>query len=177
MNINVWAHLLDELGQVVPGSQRCGHNIITNFGREWMAELIGWDSVDDDLAGGVDVPFTERRIRWIGAGEGTQPEVETVVSLHTPLEITTGIYLAAISEPTTFPTAVSMQFHHIFVAGDISFGGAKTITELALYADRAPAVLLDDTIGTHTPVAYKVLDEGLVKMAGFSLELFWELKF
>ena len=72
---------------------------------------------------------------------------------------------------------MSVRYHHIFGTGDISFGGPKVISELALYADSSPALDLDDTIGTQTPVAYKVLDEGLVKMSGFSLELFWELKF
>ena len=172
MNANVWARLLDERGRVVPGSERCGHNVLTVTGREWLTNLIHWPTIDV-----VDVPETDNRVRWIGVGGGVQSEVEGVVSLHTPLEVTSGIYLAALSEAPTFPTAVSVKFHHIFGAADISFPDPKVVTEFALYVDSNPVLDLDDTIGTQTPVAYKVLDEGLVKISGFSLELFWEFKF
>jgi hypothetical protein len=77
-----------------------------------------------------------------------------------------------------------------FAANEITILGANvTITEVATYVDTATSApylvddprssygtILDPTIGTHAPVAYKAF-EPLTKTVDFTLLLHWTFQF
>ena len=167
--------LMRDGGKIVPGSLREGHNIITSFGQQNISRLIAWSAISDT----TDVAASDSRFRWIGVGKGTQPLVESVSQLNNPTEVSVGTYLAALDHASTvFPTTTSVKFYKEFLPAEISHAGTVIITEMGLFMDvAAPTPVLDPTLGFNNPSAYKVLDEGLVKMASFSLEVEWELKF
>jgi hypothetical protein len=164
--------MLDSYGRVVPGSEREGHNVLTNTGREYLSQMIAWDTI-----AATDIPYTNHRVRWMGVGSGSQPETPSVITLQSPVEITSGVYLQAIEDPPTFPTVVSVKYTALFGTGDISFSTDILVRELALYVDQSPPVDLNPAIGTNPAIAYKVLDEGFVKMDSFTLQVDWEFSF
>ena len=66
-----------ERGKIVPGTRRLGHNIWTLTGREHLAQLMSYSSY-----GPPSVAARADRIRYIGFGIGSQPEVASVSNLH-----------------------------------------------------------------------------------------------
>jgi hypothetical protein len=93
---------LRERGKLV--SSRAGHNVFTVTGRNMLSKLISWQTF-----AAVDIPFTNRRIRWIGVGIGSQLEVTTVAALNQPvLADSGGNYLSAI-QSAEFPTSTSVR--------------------------------------------------------------------
>jgi len=187
--------LLRERGKIVPNSRREGHNVFTITGRNWLSKLISWQTIQGYPPG--DVPFTHRRIRWIGVGVGSQFEVTTVTSLVTPTLITATDYLVSVDHILTeFPTSTSVRFYREFGATEISLvpGPPIIVSEAGLYVDvnrwdfdpgeggtedaQAPGELttLDPQVGTNPPVAYKAF-EGIPKTQAFTLEVRWEFRF
>src|SRR6185369_11827887 len=100
-------------GKRVPGSFREGHNVFTTNGRNWLSRLIAWQVV-----GPNDTPFTNRRVRWVGLGIGTQLEAPNVSSLATPVPIFTNSFLAPV-QAVEFPTSTSVRFIREFSYNDI----------------------------------------------------------
>lgn len=172
---NFFACLRTEEGLIVPGSARHGHNVLTNFGREWFAQLMVWQTITT-----TDVPYTNDRVRWIGVGSDKHPEVKSVERLKQPVTITIGpnVYLTPVDDPPTFPAANWVQFSRTFSTSEISHTGAVTLKEAGLYVDEdsggGPG--LNTGIGTNQIVAYKTFD-GLVKFSGFTLEIKWDFRF
>lgn len=181
---------LFERGKYVWGSLREGHNVFTTVGRDWLAHLSAWQTV----GGGGDVPFTNRRVRWMGLGTGTQLEVEGVTALNAPTPVTTGVYLGAVQE-ATFPTTTSVEFVKEFGTGEISLPGdglpIVAVTEAGLFVDVFPvstnggvddsAVGAGDTtlnvlFATNAPIAYHTFEE-INKTVDFSLVIRWTLIF
>lgn len=158
---------------MVPGSERIGHNVLVNNGREWLAELISWATIN-----APDVANTNRRVRWIGVGDDSHMETEAVETLKNAVSITTGpdIYLAAVDAPPTFPSPVWVQFTRTLAAGEVSHSGAVTIKEAGLYADVSPGSVLTTTSALNPVVAYITFD-GLLKSVGVSLDLEWNFRF
>jgi hypothetical protein len=66
----------------VRGSRREAHNVFTTIGRDWLAHLVVWDTI-----GSPDIAVTQRRLRWLGVGIGSQLEVESVSTLNTPVPV------------------------------------------------------------------------------------------
>jgi len=164
---------LRERGKIVPGSRREGHNVFTNTGRNNLTKLINWAMIDD----ANDTADSQARVRWIGVGSGTQLEVKEVLSLNSPLEVTTApsVFIVPVEHlKTVFFTTTSVRYAKEYGTGDLSFGGPVTLTESALYMD--VDATLDTAVGTHKPSFYKTF-EGLVKTPEFTLEITWELKF
>ena len=155
INSNFFACLRDKQGRVVPGSIRRGHNVLTNFGREWLSKLMVWQTI-----AATDVPFTNYRIQWIGVGTDSYSELRSVERLKQATDITPGTYLAVIDNPPIFPAVNWIRFSRTFGTSEISHSGAVTIKEAGLYADEdtgsGPA--LNTGVGTNQLVAYKIFD-------------------
>jgi hypothetical protein len=181
-----------ERGKRVPGTSRDGHNVFTTVGRDWLAHLAAWSQI----GGGGDVPYTNRRVRWMAVGTGTQAEVEGVIGMTTPVEATAGNHLAAI-ETTDFPLTTSVRFFKEFATNEISFGASPVvgITEAGLFVDVFDVNAFNVAIGsadddaypsgnttlnpaspTNAPVAYKTF-EVITKTADFSLVIEWTFIF
>lgn len=180
--------LCRDRGKYVRGTLREGHNVFTTTGRDWLAHLAAWETI----GGGGDVPFTARRVRWMGVGTGTQAEVEGVTSLDTPVEVTTAIFLAAI-QTTDFPTTTSVRFFKSFSTSEISLIASPIVpvSEAGLFVDVFPVstkggvddsavgggdTTLNPASSVNAPVAYKTF-EVINKTADFSLVIEWTFVF
>lgn len=183
--------LMRNRGRIVPGSHREGHNIFTVTGRNLLSKLVAWHSL-----GGNDEPYTQRRIRWVGVGSGTQLEVPTVSSLNQSILVDANNYLAAI-QAIEFPTSSSVRFIKEFSTSEITTTNTPfTISEAGMFADVSPAkpgnpndgyedvpynagfvdTVLNPASGTNPPVAYKAF-EGLTKTVDFTFEIRWDFRF
>jgi hypothetical protein len=159
---------------LVPGSERIGHNVLTNIGKEWLAELMAWTTIDDP-----DVATTNRRIRWIGVGDDSHAMVsEAVETLKSAVTITTGpdVYLAQIDSPVTTMSPVWVKFTRTLATGELSHSGNVVIKEAGLYADVSPGSVLSTSSALNPVVAYKAFD-GLLKSSAFTLDLEWSFRF
>lgn len=181
--------ILRERGKIV--ERREGHNVFTLTGRNLLSKLLAWQTIS-----GTDIPYTNRRTRWIGVGSGLQLEVTTVSSLNIPLLVTPTDFIVPI-QTVEFPTSTSVRFIREFGTGEITISGTPvTVTEAALFADvnpanmggtedvgylgpvppNPPSTTLDPTEGANPPIAYKAF-EGLTKTVDFTLEIKWEFRF
>jgi len=116
---------LRENGILVPGSERIGHNVLTNNGREWLSELIGWRDINDP-----DVEFTNRRVRWIGVGDDSHAAVtEAVNTLKNPVTVTTSpdLYLTELDAPPNFLSPVWVRFSRTLGTAEVSHPGQDPI--------------------------------------------------
>lgn len=192
INMNFRA-VLRRGGKIVPGSRREGHNVFTNHGRDWLSRLVGWKQL---ASGGVDdKAFTQRRIRWVGVGTGTQLELATVTQITTPAKATATDYFIPI-QVVDYPTTTSVRFVTEFGAAQISLlpTDIVTITEAALFTDvqrvgtvgglddlpydgvgGSGAWTLNPTVQNNPPVAYKAFI-GIPKTTDFTFEIQWTLR-
>lgn len=182
--------LMRHRGRLVPGSRREGHNIFTITGRNFLAKLVAWQTI-----GAVDVPYTQRRVRWIGVGSGTQLEVATITALNHPVLATAAQYLAAL-QSVEFPTSSSVRFIKEFGLNEITVSNTPVVvSEAGLFADVNPAepgnpndgyedvsyspgvvdTILSPALGSNSPIAYKAF-EGLTKTVDFTLEIRWDFR-
>lgn len=189
--IGNFAALMRCRGKLVVGSRREGHNIFTITGRNLLAKLAAWQTI-----GATDVPYTQRRVRWIGMGSGSQLEAPTVISLNQPVLATTTQYLVAL-QAVEFPTSSSVRFIKEFPLGEITTSNTPvTVSEAGMFADVNPAepgnpndgfedvahdpgsvdTILNPALGSNPPIAYKAF-EGLTKTVDFTLEIRWDFRF
>jgi hypothetical protein len=178
-------------GKIVPRSRREGHNIFTITGRNLLSKLVAWQTI-----GATDVPYTQRRVRWVAVGGGSQLESPTVTSLNQPLLATTAHYLVPL-QAVEFPTSSSARFIKEFALGEITVTNTPvTVTEAGMFADVNPAepgnpndgfedvahdpglidTILNPAVGTNPPICYKAF-EGLTKTVDFTLEIRWDFRF
>ena len=171
-----------ERGKIVPGTRRLGHNIWTLTGREHLAQLMSYSSY-----GPPSVAARADRIRYIGFGIGSQPEVASVSNLVSPIAFNaSNNFLAQVSLPT-FPLAPSrtaVRYSRTFAELELSVVSTVTLTEAGLFTDGDPAQSFDpetrDVSLTNAllqaPNSYKVF-EPLSKSQSFVLEVSWEVRF
>lgn len=168
-----------ENGKLVPGSIRESHNVWTLTGREYDAQLKSYQSY------GPDTPFRNDRIRYMGFGTGTQPEVSTVTRLVTPITYNAGNqFLAQVGIPTfpLTPSRTTVRYTRIYGLLELSVLGTITLQEAGLFTDGgsptwAPGTR-DTTLAVATsqaPMAYKAF-EPLKKTQNFELEARWDLR-
>lgn len=172
--VNFMALMRNDLGAVVPGSRRFGHNVMTEAGRDILTRLVVWSSF-----GNPDVAVTGLRARWIGVGDGTQPEVEDVIRLASPIPYTGSLYLKPLSPALTFfPTLTSVALKIVFGPSEISLLGPTTVSEAGLYFDAkvSGSTTLSDSSANNIPAFYKTF-EPMVKLSTFSMEILWEFRF
>lgn len=174
-NFEAW---LTENGVYVPGSRRVGHNVITETGREWLSQLVAWQTIAPPAD---DSPWTQDRIRWIGVGDDWYPELKHVSQLKAPVLVTGSDYLAALSAPAWVLGGVSgsssaIKYTHAFGSGELPDG--VDVQEAGLFVDRNDGGTgLDPTVATNPPVAYKVISPPLTKALAQTLTIRWELRF
>jgi hypothetical protein len=134
----------------------------------------------------------------MGVGKGSQLEVTTVEGLNDPVKATLTDYLVGI-QTVDFPSSTSVRFTREFATSEITTEGTPVVvTEAGLFADVNPAKLtgtgirngtedkgygsvdshtvLNPTIGTNAPIAYKAFD-GITKTVDFTLTLRWDFRF
>lgn len=171
--VNFRLVMRDELGRVVPGTERVGHNVFTADGRDLLTSLVAWS-----LIGTPDTAHTQRRARYIGVGGGVQPEDQWVVSLVVPLQVTGGVYLKTLDPALTiFPTETSVTLKTVFATTDITYvAPAVVVSEAGLYFDVSPGGVLSTSSPSNVPSFYKTF-EPVVKLNSFTMEILWELKF
>ena len=179
-----------ERGKIVPFSRRSGSNIWTLTGREYLARLMSYAVYGTGSA--PDTPSRDDRIRYIGMGTGTTPEVDTVTQLVSPTAYDSGgaYFLAELSIPT-FPFQVSgtnygnaVQYIREFAEDELSISGPVILTEAGLFTDGAPgssfapktrSVSITDA-ASQAPAAYKSFD-ALKKTSSFVLQVSWQIRF
>ena len=139
---------LRENGVLVPGSERIGHNVLTDNGRNWLANLISWNAL-----GTPDVPHIDSRVRWIGVGDDSHAAVtEAVNTLKNAVSITTApdIYLAQLDAPPTHLSPVWVKFARTLQTPEVSHSGDVTVVEAGLYVDVKPNLLLNGDFADWT---------------------------
>jgi hypothetical protein len=178
-----------ENGKIVPGSKREGKNIWTLTGREFLARLMSYTAYAPDEAARND------RIRYIGFGVGTTPEVSSVSKLVSPISYTTsggGLFLAELAVPTypfqtsgSFGTAV--RYTREFSETELSTAGSVLLTEAGLFTDGSPTSAPDPfEPGTRdltlaqaqfqAPMGYKTF-EAFRKTQNMIISCFYEVRF
>lgn len=172
-----------EGGKLVPGTLRQGENIWTLTGREYLAHLMSYTSHFPDVAARND------RIRYLGFGVGTTPEVSSVSRLVSPIayDLTGGgLFLAPLAIPT-YPFGTAARYTREFSELELSTSGTVTLTEAGLFTDGSHAsVPVPFTTGSRVltlalatsqaPAAYKSF-EPLKKTQNFVLQVAWEIRF
>lgn len=161
---------------------REGKNIWTLTGREYLSELIALSAQSPRTT------FRDDRVAYVGMGIGAQPEVADIPSLVEPITYRTGLYLAPLDTPATFPTSgtsstrTSVQFAREFGTNELSLGTSVILTEAGLFTDGEPtadwdlsAIVLSDAAFDRAPVAYKTF-EPITKTTQFTLRLVWEIR-
>ncbi len=178
-----------ERGKIVPGSQRSGKNIWTLAGREYLARLMSYAAYGVGIT--PDTPSRNDRIRYIGLGTGTQPEVAGVTKVVAPIAYDSGggQFLAELAIPT-FPFQDGSNFGNAvrytreFAETELSVSGAVILTEAGLFTDGGPgagfapktrSTQLIDAAG-QAPSGYKTF-EALKKTQNFVLQVAWEVRF
>lgn len=167
-----------------------GQNIWTLTGREYLARLMSYAAYG--IGALADQPARNDRIRYIGMGVGTQPEVATVTKLNvpTPYDTTGTVFLAEIAIPTypfqTSSTAfgTSVRYFREFVEGELSVTGPILLSEAGLFTDGSPGASFApktrstafSTAAGQAPAAYKSF-EPLRKTQNFVLQVAWEIRF
>jgi len=134
MRDNFLIFLRDEHGQIMPGSIRQGHNVVTNYGRLWLSRLLSWK-----LLGGTDHPWTNLRVRWMMVGNGSLPETPAVSTLSNALLVdgfTT--YFKEVVSPTEFPIVTGVRYRAVYGVGDLSVLGAVEVSEAGLVLGELP---------------------------------------
>jgi hypothetical protein len=187
--VNFEAFLRDRDGKIVKDSIRRAHNVFTTTGKNWLSKLVAWETVAP-----IDVPYTQRRVRWMGVGTGVQSEVTSVTSILNPAIYDAGSAVLAPITATTHPTSTSVRFTRTYGTSEISFGGPVILTEAGLFADVNPydfvsggagtedtlapsgTSVLDPAVGTNPPVAYKSFDP-ITKTSDFTFEIRWDFRF
>jgi len=181
------------------------HNIITNTGRQFMAELITASS----FAGPSFVRHNNDVVRYIGFGIGgsrqtaSSPSVPPLSTsypgatpgLQTDTDVTVAImerpvqvvgdplWMREVSTPGTFPTTESTRFITTFSQTDINFGSFSSVplSEIGLYKSGADSSLPNGTLGAYPGVAGELIAydtfNPIEKTGLFSIQVRWEWRF
>ena len=181
--------------------ERIVHNIFVDTGREWLAQLVAYQSLSPD------VTFRDDRVRYIGFGvggsrqlalatansapitppyTGTNTQTDTdpaVTTLERPVRVTgsTSAYpgvagdawLGTIgsADPFTIPTQTT--FRRLFTQTDISYGPYTSVplSEVGLFTSAAAPDNYQ-----NIAIAYDTFDT-ISKTPAFELEVVWTLRF
>lgn len=186
-----------ERGKIV--ARRDGHNIWLNLGREWLASLIGYATINPDS------PEEDARIKYMGLGIGgtkqlapataNNPPISppytgsniqtdtdpTVTVLERPVRVTgsTGVpaagdvWIAPVQYPPTHNSATSTTFVRLFTGAMVSYTPFLSVplSEIGLFtADK------DTESSTNPIVAYDTFDT-ISKTSAVEIEVVWTIEF
>lgn len=189
-----------ERGKIV--ARREGHNIFLNLGREWLTQLVAYQSFSPEA------PFINDRIRYMGLGiggvrqlapatansaplisayPGTNAQTDddpTVTRLERPVRVSgsatefpsylsSDVWLAQVQAPATFPSAREVTFVRTFSQLDVSYSPYLTVPLSEVMLYTGAA---SQNVYNSTGVAYDVFDT-LSKTTSFELEISWTLQF
>lgn len=177
------------------------HNIVTNIGRQFMAEVIVSSTTP------AITRHQDTVVRYIGFGIGgnrqnssiadgapysadypgsnTQTDIDlTVTGLQRPVRVTAApLYMREIMAPATFPTATSVRFTAVFSETDINYGGYASVplSEIGLFTSAADPSLPNGAAGAYPGagglmIAYDTFNT-IHKSGVFSIETRWEYRF
>ena len=149
-----------ERGKKVPSKCREEKNIWLLEGRAYSAMVKSYASYGPDLAVRND------KIKYIGIGSGTQPEVSTISRLVTPVPYDAGNnFLATLDIPTFSSDNTIVTYSRTFQNNEISIVGTVIVSELGLFTD---GVLPNYTPGSRditfpsaisqAPLSYKTFE-------------------
>ncbi len=188
-----------ERGKIVQRERT--HNIVTNIGRQFLAEVIVSETTP------VITRTQDTVVRYIGFGIGgsrqnssiansapfsvdypganTQTDTDlTVTGLQRPVKVTAApIWMREITAPSTFPTATSVRFTSVFTETDINFGSYTSVplSEIGLFTSAANPALPNGASGVYPGagglmIAYDTFNT-IHKSGLFSIEVRWEFRF
>ena len=188
-----------ERGKIV--ARRDGHNIWLDLGREYLAQLISYNSISPL------VPARDDRIRYMGVGIGgtrqialsvanasplsdaypgsnTQTDDDaSVTTLERPVRLTgtataapynvSDAWIGDVQAPPVFPTATSVTFKRLITQLQVSYTPYLVVplSEIGLFTADAIPNVYNNTI-----VAYDTF-ESLAKTDAFELEVSWTIRF
>lgn len=151
---NVVLTARNKRGKIV--ERRDSHNIFLDYGRDWIAHLVGLDTAgaffrEDRIKymafgiGGTAQKIASADIRnpaiynypgypndWVGgagSGDPTQTDVDpSVTALEWPVLVSTNNYFDLCSQPHTFPGTVGViRFTSVLGLNEVSFGGYPSV--------------------------------------------------
>jgi len=190
---------LRDRGKIV--TQREGHNIFLDLGREWLAQLISYQSLSPDVA------FRDDRVRYMGFGiggtrqlalgaanalpisppySGTNAQTDTdplITTIERPVRVrgsTTaypGIagdeWIGSIGSADPFSSPTRVTFRRLFTQTEISYGPYVSVplSEVGLFTSAA-----DPSNHQNTMIAYDTFDT-ISKTTAFELEVVWTIRF
>jgi hypothetical protein len=181
--------------------RRKGHNIFLNLGREWLTQLIAYQSFSPIT------PFTDYRIRYMGLGiggnrqlapatanapplltayPGTNVQIDTdpdVTRLERPVRVlgsstdypaylSTDTWLGQVQAPALFLSAREVTFTRVFTQVEVSYTPYLTVPLSEVMLYTSAAAT---NVYNNTGVAYDVFDT-LSKTDAFELEIAWTLQ-
>lgn len=183
------------------------HNIVTNTGRQFLAETI----TPASLGPSSFVRTQDTVVRYIGfgiggtrqtsstaaaspysdayptgyAGTNLQTDTDvTVAGLERPVQVTNApLWMREIATPGTFPTAQSTRFIATFSAADINFGSFTSVplSEIALFKSSADPALPNGSAGAYPGAGGHAIAydtfNTIQKTGLFSIEVRWEWRF
>jgi len=188
-----------ERGKLV--DQREVHNIFLDLGREWLAQLVSYQSLSPD------VPFRNDRVRYMGFGvggnrqialaaanappisppySGTNLQTDTdplITTMERPVRISgsTAPYPGVVgdewvgsigsADPLTIPTQTT--FRRLFTQTELSYGPyvSVPVSEVGLFTSNA-----DPSNHQNIMIAYDTFDT-ISKTTAFELEVVWTIRF
>jgi hypothetical protein len=188
-----------ERGKIVQRERT--HNIVTNIGRQFLAEVIVSSTTP------VITRHQDTVVRYVGFGIGgsrqnssiasaapfstdypgsnTQTDTDlTVTGLQRPVQVTSApLWMREITAPATFPTATSVRFTSVFSETDLNFGSYASVplSEIGLFTSAADPSLPNGAAGAYPGagglmIAYDTFNT-IHKSGVFSIEVRWEFRF
>jgi len=129
-----------ERGKIV--ARRKGHNIWLNLGRQYLAQLITYNS----FAGGVGTPLRNDRVQYMGLGIGGNQQIALGVANASPLGASppspSGAYPGTNIQTDTDPTVIALE-RPVRVSGGV-LPYPYYPTDVWLAQVQAPAWSVDD---------------------------------
>lgn len=187
-----------ERGKII--ARREGHNIWLDLGREYIAQLIAFQSF------GPDVPVRNDRIKYMGFGIGGTAQIALptansapisppytgtnlqddatpiVTTLERPVRVSgsTGGYpglagdqwVGLIQAPPDLSGGTEVVFHRVFTESEVSYGPfvVVPISEVMLFTSAA-----DPENYQNTGVAYETIAT-LAKTSAIAIEIEWTIR-
>jgi hypothetical protein len=186
VEVKGWVRLcMRERGKIVPGSLREGKNVWTNTGREFLALLMSQQA--------LYTPFRTDSIAYIGCGSGSQVASTSVLALANPIAADTGIFLAQLNIPPTFPLTPSrttVQYSYTFLQTELTIPPSIVpvyISEIGLFTNGnqtnnfvpGPSPTGRDTslanAALQSPAAYQTF-EPVGKTNALEFEVDWQIR-
>lgn len=181
------------------------HNIITNTGKQFMAQVITASSfaplarhnnevvqymgfgIGGSRQSNSDALNPSSAISLEYPGTNVQTDIDvTVDKLERPVKVTSApLWMKEIAVPGTFPSLpiTSTQFISTFEQAEINFGGFSTvpISEIALFKSGADPSLPNGTLGLYPGTGGEVIAydtfSPIEKSGLFAIQVRWEWRF